>query len=316
MATLAVAGRPGRRRTRPAPDPLGRGRGRRHRVPPRRRAAVRVPAPGPRREAGPREEGQRAVGPAGRRWRGPAPRRARGRRLRDRGRACTHALVFGANVQRGSRDFAGDTERSKARKDAGVEALLFDDYPIRHWDHYLGPRLRRLYAATVPEGEERIGEPRDLDEAVTGFTFDESDADISPDGSFVVAVRRVFQGFPETFDDLVRYDVGDRRVPAAHPRRRRVRPPDDLARRPMGRGGTVHVRDADQAERMTLVLLDASTGEQRQLAADDRPAARVDRLGPGRLGRSTSRRTTRATSAPTASTCRTAASPGSRPRAR
>ena len=109
-----------------------------------------------------------------------------------------HALVFGANVQRGSRDFAGDTERTKARKDAGVEALLFEDYPIRHWDHYLGPRLRRLYAATVPEGEERIDEPRDLDEAVTGFTFDESDADISPDGSFVVAVRRVFQGFPET----------------------------------------------------------------------------------------------------------------------
>src|SRR5829696_5893329 len=93
------------------------------------------------------------------------------------------AAVFGASIQRGARDFAGDAERTKARTEAGVEALLFEDYPIRHWDHYLGPRLRRLYAATVPEGEERIDEPRNLDEAVTGFTFDESDADISPDGS-------------------------------------------------------------------------------------------------------------------------------------
>jgi dipeptidyl aminopeptidase/acylaminoacyl peptidase len=188
-----------------------------------------------------------------------------------------HALVFGANVQRGTRDFAGDTDRTKARKDAGVEALLFDDYPIRHWDHYLGPRLRRLYAATVPEGEERIDEPRDLDEAVTGFTFDESDADISPDGSFVVAVRRVFQGFPETFDDLVRYDVatGDAtqltHADAAygHP----MVSPD-------GRWiAAVRFTFAtpDEAERMTLVLLDAATGEQQQLAAeaDRRPDAIV-----------------------------------------
>src|SRR5215211_3127426 len=144
-----------------------------------------------------------------------------------------HALVFGANVQRGSRDFGGDTERTTARKDAGVEALLFDDYPIRHWDHYLGPRVRRLYAATVPEGEQRIDEPRDLDEAVAGFTFDESDADISPEGSFVVAVRRVFNGFPETLDDLVRYDS-----------------------------------TTGEARQLTLVLIDADSGEQRQLAAD------------------------------------------------
>src|SRR4051794_5496950 len=118
-----------------------------------------------------------------------------------------HALVFGANVQRGARDFEGDGARTKARKDAGVEALLFEDYPIRHWDHYLGPRLRRLYAATVPEGEERIEGARDLEPDVTGFTFDESDVDIAPDGSFAIAVRRVFNRFPETLDDLVRYDA-------------------------------------------------------------------------------------------------------------
>ena len=194
-----------------------------------------------------------------------------------------HALVFGANVQRGSRDFAGDTERSKARKDAGVEALLFDDYPIRHWDHYLGPRLRRLYAATVPEGEERIGEPRDLDEAVTGFTFDESDADISPDGSFVVAVRRVFRASRRRTTTSSAYDARPG-SPAAHPRRRRVRPPGDLARRPLGRGGTVHLRHAgpggaDDARPAGRLDRRAAAARRRH-----RPAPRVDRLGPGCLG--------------------------------
>jgi dipeptidyl aminopeptidase/acylaminoacyl peptidase len=179
-----------------------------------------------------------------------------------------HALVFGANVQRGSRDFAGDTERSKARKDAGVEALLFDDYPIRHWDHYLGPRVRRLYAATVPEGEERIDEPKDLDDAVTGFTFDESDADISPDGSFDVAVKRVFHGFPETLDDLVRYDVASgAATPLTHGDAAYAHP----AISPDGRSvAAIRFTYAtpDAAEVLTLVLIDAETGEQRQLAGD------------------------------------------------
>ena len=181
--------------------------------------------------------------------------------------------MFGANVQRGARDFEGDTERTKARKDAGVEALLFEDYPIRHWDHYLGPRLRRLYAATVPEGEERIEGSRDLDEDVTGFTFDESDADISPDGSFVVAVKRVFHSFPETLDDLVRYDTatGERR-PLTHGDAAYGMPMISPDGKSIAAIRFTYATPAE-AERMTLVLLDADTGAQRTLAAatDRRP---------------------------------------------
>jgi dipeptidyl aminopeptidase/acylaminoacyl peptidase len=184
-----------------------------------------------------------------------------------------HAIVFGASVQRGATDFAGDAERTRARKEAGVEALLFDDYPIRHWDHYLGPRLRRLYTATVPDGEDRIDGARDLDADVTGFTFDESDSDISPDGSFVVAVKRVFNRFPETLDDLVRYDTatgaatrlthGDATyaMPSISPDGRWVA----ALRAP-------YATPAD-AERLDLILLDATTGEWHTLAteADRRP---------------------------------------------
>ena len=178
------------------------------------------------------------------------------------------ALVFGASLQRGARDFAGDAERTKARKDAGVEALLFDDYPIRHWDHYLGPRLRRLFAAAVPDGEGRIVDPVDLEPDVTGFTFDESDADISPDGSFVVAVRRVFATVPETLDDLVRYDaVGG----PARPLTRGDAAYGAPAIAPDGRSvAAVRLTYAtpSEPERLSLVLIDLATSVQRTLAAD------------------------------------------------
>ncbi|MEO5965870.1 MAG: alpha/beta fold hydrolase, partial [Candidatus Limnocylindrales bacterium] len=178
------------------------------------------------------------------------------------------AIVFGSNIQRGASDFEGDGTRSKARTDAGVEALLFEDYPIRHWDHYLGPRLRRLYAAGVPAGEGRIEAPRDLDADVTGMTFDESDADISSDGAFVIAVKRVFAGFPETLDDLVRYD-------AASGESRALTHGDAAYGAPSISPDGRHVAairltfaTPEEAERVSLVLIDIGTGEQRTLAAD------------------------------------------------
>src|SRR6187200_3134639 len=44
----------------------------------------------------------------------------------------TDTIVFSASVFAGAADLAEDRERQKARKKAGVEALLFEGYPIRH----------------------------------------------------------------------------------------------------------------------------------------------------------------------------------------
>ncbi len=178
------------------------------------------------------------------------------------------SIVFGAYVQRGASDLEGDARRGKARKDAGVEAMLFDDYPIRHWDHYLGPRVRRLFAATVPGGESRIEEPRNLEADVTGYTFEESVADISADGSFVIATRCVPHGMPETLDDLVRYDLasGDARrltngdasyqSPAISPDGRYVAAIRATYANP------------DEPQVVSLVLINLASGEQRTVAAD------------------------------------------------
>ncbi|MGH9269518.1 MAG: TolB family protein, partial [Acidimicrobiales bacterium] len=80
-----------------------------------------------------------------------------------------------------------DEGRDKARREAGVKALLFESYPVRFWDHWLGPRQRRLVAAGPPPdrhdgplGERRLvaeGDRRALD----GVDFD-----VTPDGATVV----------------------------------------------------------------------------------------------------------------------------------
>ena len=178
------------------------------------------------------------------------------------------AILFGANVFRGVADFPADAERAKARKDAGVAALLFDEYPIRHWDHYLGPRVRRLFVATVPPGEDALGELHDLEPDVTGFTFEESGADISPDGTWVVATRRIPGTVPETLDDLVRYEVA---TGAARQLTHGDAAYHEPAISPDGR----HVAAVrytygtpDAAEAASLVLIDVKTGDQRTLAAD------------------------------------------------
>ena len=180
----------------------------------------------------------------------------------------TAAILFGANVYRDAPDFATDAERAKVRKDAGVEALLFDEYPIRHWDHYLGPRIRRLFAAPVPDGEGRIEAPVDLEPAAIGFTFEESGSDISPDGSTVVATRRLPGSVPETWDDLVVYD-------AATGAARQLTHGDAGYHEPVISPDGRHVAAVrityatpDKAEAATLVLIDIASGEQRTLAAE------------------------------------------------
>ena len=63
----------------------------------------------------------------------------------------------------GAADLAADEAIEQARKDAGVGALLFERFPIRYWDHYLGPRDVRLFTAAHAElDEEPLAEPRDL----------------------------------------------------------------------------------------------------------------------------------------------------------
>jgi dipeptidyl aminopeptidase/acylaminoacyl peptidase len=79
-------------------------------------------------------------------------------------------IFFTAAVTPGSIDAADDERRFKARKDAGVSAILHESYPIRYWDHDLGATQTHVFAGgklagrpTEPGSDsDRLDEPRDL----------------------------------------------------------------------------------------------------------------------------------------------------------
>ena len=39
----------------------------------------------------------------------------------------------------------------KGRKESKVSAILHETYPVRYWDHDLGPASTRLFAATTTD---------------------------------------------------------------------------------------------------------------------------------------------------------------------
>jgi dipeptidyl aminopeptidase/acylaminoacyl peptidase len=164
-------------------------------------------------------------------------------------------------------DAAGDRERHQARKKAKVEALLFEGFPIRHWDAYHGPRERHLFAASIPEGEERIASPRDLTPEA-GAELVEQAFDISPDGRSVVSgVTR-----PDAFG---RTDFGIVAIDRESGERRDLTPDDawyaDPGISPDGRWVACIRAEKDVPERVgdqTLWLIDLETGSGRDMAPD------------------------------------------------
>src|SRR4029077_2369994 len=115
-------------------------------------------------------------------------------------------VVIRAHVFPGADGVKGDAEKGKRRKESGVSAILYDTFPIRFWDHDLGPRWSRLLRLRNVSAEERP-QPEDL----TGDSvnsLEEAPVDLSPDGNTLVTTwrRDVGKGFRKT--DLVAIEDG------------------------------------------------------------------------------------------------------------
>ncbi|ASO19281.1 dipeptidyl aminopeptidase/acylaminoacyl peptidase [Actinoalloteichus hoggarensis] len=85
---------------------------------------------------------------------------------------------------------AADAEKRTAREKAGVTAILHESYPVRFWDHDLGPAHTRLLAAEALDADAgRLVDPLDLTPEATGQVG--LPLAISPDGAFVAHTLRV-----------------------------------------------------------------------------------------------------------------------------
>ena len=176
------------------------------------------------------------------------------------------AFVFAAASHPETGGWEEDAAREKARKDAGVGAQLFTGYPIRLWDHYLGPRERHLHLVPRPEDDGPAGAGRDLIPS-PARSLDMATFDLTPDARTVVTSRwREAEDPRDRALELVAVDAasGEERVLAGE---------DDAwydspACAPDGRS-VVAVRRGmptpDEVADTTLWLVDFRTGEGRDL---------------------------------------------------
>ena len=177
-------------------------------------------------------------------------------------------VVFRAPVHAGTTDFDADREREAARSKAGVSAQLFEGYPIRFWDHYLGPREWHLFLLDLgTDSDETVRAPRDLTPDA-GRALDETAFDVLPDGSGVVTGWVRWPDLVHPTQDLVLLDAGggprrELTSDGAWYREPRVSPD--------GRW-VVAVRDErpdpDNGPDSTLWLIDLAAGTGRDLTPD------------------------------------------------
>ena len=102
-----------------------------------------------------------------------------------------------------------DDQVRSARKDKKVTAMLHTGYPVRHWDHDLGPDHPHLVVAET-DSKESV-ELRDIT-TTAGAALRETSTTISDDGLFVVTTWTVGDASAARRSTLVRIDTvtGDR----------------------------------------------------------------------------------------------------------
>jgi dipeptidyl aminopeptidase/acylaminoacyl peptidase len=110
----------------------------------------------------------------------------------------TGDVVVAAATMPGGSEAEADEERRTKRKDAGVSAILHEAYPVRFWDHDLGPASPHLFwagrlPAEEPARDDSV-ELRDLTPDAGPPSGAGEDFTLSPDGRFLARADEVPDG--------------------------------------------------------------------------------------------------------------------------
>jgi dipeptidyl aminopeptidase/acylaminoacyl peptidase len=129
--------------------------------------------------------------------------------------ADTGEVAVVAGTMPDAADAEADEQRRTRRKDAGVTALLHESYPVRFWDHDLGPAVPHVYwigqlpAETPAGGSAEEPQWRDLTPDAAPPSGAGDDLTLSPDGRVVVRAEEVADGLTGRRSRLVLTEVAD-----------------------------------------------------------------------------------------------------------
>jgi dipeptidyl aminopeptidase/acylaminoacyl peptidase len=187
-------------------------------------------------------------------------------------------VVVASETFASSTDHESEEKIRKERKEKKVSAILHDTYPVRYWDHDLGPAFPRLFVGSLAvddagaddpraDGAEPVIKLRDLTPDA-GRALVEASYDISADGATIVTTWGV-TAKGATRSTLVAIDVatGERRTLADEPEAEFGAPrisPDGTR--------VVAVRESMstpyEPPHERVVVIDLADGTQRRVAPD------------------------------------------------
>jgi dipeptidyl aminopeptidase/acylaminoacyl peptidase len=186
--------------------------------------------------------------------------------------ADTGDLAVIASTMPGTTDSEADQARRAARKDAGVSAVLHESYPVRFWDHDLGPAVPHVFwigqlpAEAAPGTAAATPEWRDLTPDAGPPLGAGEDVTLSPDGRFLARSEDVADGPAGRRSRLVLTEVasGETRVLVDDPQAdvfAAAFSPDSSRLVCVSESTSTFTEPPDY----TLLLVDVATAESREL---------------------------------------------------
>ena len=105
---------------------------------------------------------------------------------------------------------AGNIEQDKAlrelRKDKKVNAILHSGYPVRFWDHDLGPQQPDYFRAQLPTETDDVATPEAICPGI-GAELLEAGMHLAPNGQFLVTDWRTPEGRGSSYQGVTKIDL-------------------------------------------------------------------------------------------------------------
>lgn len=117
-----------------------------------------------------------------------------------------NTVVITANTMPGASNAEQEKELRQLRKDKKVDAILHSGYPVRFWDHDLGPERPNYLRADLPVEEDAPVTPEPISTGI-GAELLEASMHLAPNGQFLLTEWRTAEGQGSSYQGITKIDL-------------------------------------------------------------------------------------------------------------